>query len=497
MPKVRPSAVAGLWYKADPEALRKQVLGYLAKGKPPKVKGRLVALISPHAGYVYCGAVMGKAYAALKGREKEYDTVVVVGPSHYAPIAASVGEFEAYETPLGRIPVNKEACQFLRRGSPSISFVPEAHGPVETWRGKIGEHSIESQLPFLQVVLGKFKLVPLLIGPRGDERWRIYGRLLAQVAYRWNALLVASSDMSHFPPDGKTARKVDRKTLDAILTLSPERVEEVSEALLKQGIPGLDCTLCGMGAVLSVMYAAKLLGADKAVELGYANSADVEPSAPRVVGYGAVAFFATKGIKPPTSLRKEVGKMGLSHEERVELLKLARRTLEEYLTKGEIPEHEPKSEALRQPKAVFVTLKKKGELRGCIGQIEAVEPLYKAVQHMAIEAATRDPRFYPVRPEELKDIEIEISVLTPFKKVEDVKEIEIGKHGLYIRKGIFSGLLLPQVAVEWGWDRETFLEQVCRKAGLPPDAWKEKDAELFCFEAEVFSEKEEGLRREE
>jgi len=248
------------------------------------------------------------------------------------------------------------------------------------------------------------------------------------------------------------------------------------------------------------MHAARLLGADKALILGYSNSAEVEPNVPRVVGYGAVAFYATKGVKLVPKGRtaakpKGVGRMALSHEERVELLKLARRTLEEYLAKGRIPKYEPKSQRLKEPRAVFVTLKKEGRLRGCIGQIEAVDPLYLAVQRMAVESATRDPRFPPVEPEELEDIEIEISILTPFERVRDIREIEVGRHGLYIRKGFMSGLLLPQVPVEWGWDRDEFLREVCYKAGLPPDAWKDPDAELFKFEAEVFSEESEGLKK--
>lgn len=184
--------------------------------------------------------------------------------------------------------------------------------------------------------------------------------------------------------------------------------------------------------------------------------------------------------------------MFVNDEEKRELLKLARKTLDVYLSEGVVPPYEPKTPMMRELRAVFVTLKKHGDLRGCIGQIRAVDPLYKAVQKMAIEAATRDPRFPPVRHAELKDIEIEISILTPFEPVKDVSEIEVGKHGLYIRKGLYSGLLLPQVPVEWGWDRDEFLEQVCRKAGLPPGAWK--DATLFKFEAQVFNEKELGLK---
>jgi AmmeMemoRadiSam system protein A len=198
-----------------------------------------------------------------------------------------------------------------------------------------------------------------------------------------------------------------------------------------------------------------------------------------VVGYSAVAFFK------PQSLKSE---KWLSEEEEKELLKIARETLESYLSEGKIPHFEVKSESLKEEMGAFVTLKKKGRLRGCIGHVEANKPLYEVVSEMAITAATQDPRFSPVTLDELSEIDIEISVLSPLKKVNNIEEIKVGRDGLVIKKGFASGLLLPQVPVEWGWSREEFLRQVSLKAGLPPDAWKEAD--LYRFTAQVFGEKE-------
>ena len=200
-----------------------------------------------------------------------------------------------------------------------------------------------------------------------------------------------------------------------------------------------------------------------------------------VVGYlSAVAY------------KKEEDKMSysLTEEEKRTLLKIARQTLESYLKDGKIPEFKVDSERLKEKRGVFVTLKKYGELRGCIGRIVADTPLYLAVSQMAIEAATSDPRFRPVTFSELKDIEIEISVLSPFEKVKNLDEIVVGKDGLMIQKGFYSGLLLPQVPVEYGWDKKTYLEHLCLKAGLPPTAYKDKDATIYKFTALVFSEKE-------
>jgi AmmeMemoRadiSam system protein A len=164
------------------------------------------------------------------------------------------------------------------------------------------------------------------------------------------------------------------------------------------------------------------------------------------------------------------------------------------LKEGKIPQFEVVSENLKEKRGAFVTLKKNGLLRGCIGRIVADTALYKLISQVVIDSALNDPRFPPVRYEELKDIEIEISVLTPFTEIENLEEIEVGKHGLMIRKGFYSGLLLPQVPLEYGWDRETFLKHICLKAGLPPDAYKEKDVLLYKFSAIVFSEKDYGLK---
>ena len=180
----------------------------------------------------------------------------------------------------------------------------------------------------------------------------------------------------------------------------------------------------------------------------------------------------------------------LSNEEKRTLLTIARSTLDKYLKEGKPPRIEVDSENLKEKRGAFVTLKKNGQLRGCIGRIVADIPLYKVISEVVIDSAANDPRFPAVEYQELKDIEIEISVLTPFAKVQRIEEIEVGKHGLIIRKGFNSGLLLPQVPGEFGWDREEYLQNLCYKAGLSPNEYKEEGVEIQKFSAEVFSEEE-------
>lgn len=178
----------------------------------------------------------------------------------------------------------------------------------------------------------------------------------------------------------------------------------------------------------------------------------------------------------------------LDENEKLELLKLSRLTLESYIRDKVIPDYKPKSKRLETKCGAFVTLHKNGNLRGCIGYVEAYKPLYETIIEMTIAASTRDPRFEPVTINELNSIDIEISVLSPLEPITDFSKIIIGKHGLVVRQGFYSGLLLPQVAVEWNMDVTTFLEETCRKAGLPRNAYK-NGATVYYFSACVFGEK--------
>ena len=180
----------------------------------------------------------------------------------------------------------------------------------------------------------------------------------------------------------------------------------------------------------------------------------------------------------------------LNEEQKRRLIEVARQAVMAAVAREPAPDLTTDDPDLREPRGAFVTLKKAGQLRGCIGYIEPHAPLIEAVADNAQSAALRDPRFAPVSPQELPAIELEILALTPLEPVADVEEIEIGRHGLVVSRGPYHGLLLPQVPVEWGWDREEFLEHTCLKAGLPPEAWRHDDTELLCFEAEVFSEEE-------
>jgi len=469
-PKVRPAAVAGSFYPADPAELAKMVDGFLAKAAPPPLTG-VVALVAPHAGYEYAGQVAAYSYALLKGRK--FDRVVVISPSHYESFGfASVYDGAAYTTPLGQVPVDRAFAAKLAGMSKLIKLSGLGHTPT---RDK-PEHALEDQLPFLQRVLGQFQLVPIVIGDQSYETCRALGLALAKLIPGTNTLIVASSDLSHYHPYNDAVR-IDHKTLKAIEEwdyLSMSRNFEPSVNVWEA---------CGGYPIIAAMIASERLGASQAKVLNYANSGDVPAGdKTRVVGYGAVAF-----VKPQARAGAVEAPFSLSAREKSELLKIARGSVESAVRNHKQYEYSLAGlEALAQERGAFVTLKEHGQLRGCIGYVAPYKPLYVTVRDVAAFAAMRDTRFRPVTAGELGALEYEISVLSPLRRVLDIKEIRVGQHGLIMKRGDTEGLLLPQVPVEEKWDRATFLEQTCLKAGMSKNCWQSDDTDIFRFTALVF-----------
>ena len=461
--RVRRSVVAGSWYPDDPSELATMMDEMLASVQP--VDGAPIGLIVPHAGYLYSGPVAATGFRQLEGGD--YDVAVIIASDHQLPLSAPISVWTegGFETPLGMVPVNVGLASAVAKASPRISFDPASHE---------GEHPIEIELPFLQRVCPHCSIVPVLMGAADDETVRTLVEALLAVLPDHRVVVVASSDLSHYPVYDDALR-VDGATLAAIETGNPARVRETIRTLMAAGVTNLATCACGEGPILVAMQVARGLGADTTTVLRYANSGDSpDGDQGRVVGYGAVMFWRRE---PPD----------LTEAEREELLALARTTIEEYLATDRIPDYETDAPALSRLSGTFVTLKQHGELRGCVGHTRADVPLYQAVQQMAVAAATGDRRFPPLTPEELADVTVEISVLSPFQRLTDVGEIQVGTHGLTVFKDGRQGILLPQVPVEQGWDRETFLENLCLKAGLPGACWLE-GASLYAFTALVFGE---------
>ncbi len=463
--RVRASVIAGSWYPDDPDELAAMVDGFLAEAEA--VDGAPMALIVPHAGYAYSGPVAAYGFKQLEG--KEYDVAIIIAADHQVPLSNSISVWAegGFATPLGVVAVDEELAGALVAADPRITFDPAAHE---------GEHSIEIQLPFLQRVCPACRIVPVLMGTDDEESVEALANALLSALPGRRAVVIASSDLSHYPAYDD-ARTVDGTTLAAIETGDAPRVRETIAGLMGTGFSNLATCACGEGPILVAMRVAQGLGAETVSILRYANSGDA-PFGDReqVVGYGAVMFWH---YTPPD----------LTGTRREELLKLARTAIAEYLETGNIPDYETEDPVLTRRAGAFVTLRQGDELRGCIGRLWADKPLYRRVQEMAVAAATSDPRFPPLTAEELDNLTVEVSVLSPLRRVIDIRQIEVGTYGLVIIKAGRQGVLLPQVPVEEGWDREEFLGNLCLKAGLTPDCWTDQPA-LYAFTALVFGETE-------
>jgi MEMO1 family protein len=467
--KVRPAAVAGGFYPADPKALAAMIGEMLEGVALPAVEGAILAAVAPHAGYPYSGPVAAYTYAALKGRK--YSRVVVIAPSHFAAFGfTSVYDGDAYATPLGLVPVDKEFARELVKMSPGSELSEKGHAP-----GLMGaEHAIEVQLPWLQMVLGEFELVPVVMGEQGYESSRALGVALAKLIHGGDTLILASSDLSHYHPYAE-AESIDGKTLAALaegdyFSMSRNFQVRVWEA-------------CGGAPIVAAMIAAERMGANQARALKYLNSGDTSGDRSRVVGYSADLFVKSE------QARAEQAAFSLTEEEKAELLAIARNSVDSIVReKRPYAPEAPASETLKREHGAFVTITAEGSLRGCIGYTSPVQPLYITVRDTAALAAQRDPRFPAVTAAELPQLAFEISVLSPLRRVADPGEIQVGRDGLLVKNGHREGLLLPQVAVEQHWDRQRFLEGTCAKAGLGRHCWQDESTDIFRFTAAVFGE---------
>ncbi len=465
--KVREPAVAGSFYPSDPKELRSMIEGFLSEAPRTTVPGKTIAIVSPHAGYIYSGKTAAAGYKTLEGLS--FDTVIVIGPSHhYAFDGAAIYADGPYRTPLGDVPLDTALIDAIKKSGEGITTDPVFQ---ET------EHSVEVEIPFLQVVLGNFKLVPIVMGSRNLAACEDLAQAIAGAVGTKKVLIVASSDLSHYYPRD-VAKKLDGVFRSFLAKNDPDGmydsfVTKKSEA-------------CGGGPVVTTLLAAKSLGSTGVVVTKYDDSGTETGDTSAVVGYMSAVVYGRGG--PPAG-EGDTGGGLLSAAEKKKLLSIARTSIECGLTGKDFPNFGVSSPALKEMGAAFVTLKKNGDLRGCIGYIEPILPLWETVKEVAAEAAFHDQRVSrKLSKDELKDITIEISVLSKLSRSRASNEIVIGRDGVQIRKDGRSGIFLPQVPVEQGWGLDEYLQNLCEKAGLMPNDWKQKDARLFTFTADVFSE---------
>ncbi|MCG8698611.1 MAG: AmmeMemoRadiSam system protein B [Bacteroidales bacterium] len=467
----RQSVVAGRFYSSNGDELRNDLKSLFSQSKQKHASNAPLAIISPHAGYVFSGQVAASAFNQV-AHNKTYENIFVLASSHHIYMdGASIYNVGNYQTPLGLIKVNTQLANDLISKHKEFEFKADAHSK---------EHSLEVQLPFLQYKMKTdFQIVPIVIGTQNKNICRKIANALKPYFNEKN-LFVISTDLSHYPKY-EDAVVVDKNITDAICTNSSEAFLGAIQENNKQKIQGLATSICGWTSTLTLLYLTENNPGIKYQLIDYKNSGDSPyGEKDRVVGYAAISI--SKQAEQSSSFK-------LTDDEQKQLLAIARNTLLRKIAKQEIPPVDVNTlpEILKAQTGAFVTLHKHEKLRGCIGNFSPSTPLYQVVEEMAIAAALNDHRFTPVTADEINELEIEISVLTPMKKVNNEEDIVLGKHGIYIQKGNRGGTFLPQVATETGWNKEQFLGYCSmQKAGLGWDGWKEAD--LYTYEAIVFNE---------
>jgi hypothetical protein len=472
----RQPSVAGRFYSADKVTLTKDITKLFESCKKSPGDWNVRALICPHAGYIFSGEVAASAYSVIP-KNRVYKNVFIIGSSHVMYFdGASVYNSGDFVTPLGKISVNREIANRLILNNKVFAFPTNAH---------LQEHSIEVQLPFIQYYLKDHpSIVPVIIGTDNENTVR----KIAEALRPWftpENLFVISSDFSHYP-SYKNAVEIDNITAMSILSGDPKKFLSTLSTNASNKISGLATSMCGWTSGLTLLYLAEGNTNLEMKLIDYANSGDSPAGGKEeVVGYNAIEMIEKK---TDTQNSKDEDFI-FSEKERKQLFTIAKNSIESKLSnkKPDITDEKSMPGNLKKPFGAFVTLKINGNLRGCIGRFISTEPLYQVVQKSAISSAFEDPRFSPLSKDEYTRTDIEITVLGPLKKISDIKEIVLGKHGIYIKKGFNAGTMLPQVATENGWTVEEFLGYTSRdKAGLGWDGWK--DAEIFIYEGVVLED---------
>ena len=473
-PVIRPATQANRFYTGDAQELAQEVDSFLARHKGSPQFDNLAALIVPHAGYYYSGNVAASAYMTINPK-KSYKRIFLLGPSHNVWLdGASVNtEADYYATPLGNVKVDRETALKLTEDS-VFTYAPEAHD---------NEHCLEVQLPFLQRLFTQSvpSIVPIIISTNDFQQLIRIADALKPYLNDEN-LFIISSDFSHYP-SYDDAYEVDARTGRAIESGSVERLIAAVERNRRSGKRNLSTCACGQVAIITLMLMCNEQYDIR--HLLYQNSGDISGERDRVVGYHSFAF-----LRPNQDGTKQTdSEFSLSDEDKRILKDIALTSIRDSLDGKPVAAANysliTNHYSLQRKCGAFVSLHKHGRLRGCIGHFGEDVPLYEIVAEMARAAAFQDPRFSPVTRDELDDLDIEISVLTPMRRIQSLDEFELHRHGIYIRKGYRSGTYLPQVADEVNWTKEEFVSHCSQdKAGLGWDGWK--DAELYVYEAIVF-----------
>ena len=466
---IRQAAVAGQFYPADRQEAIQELENHFRPFNNCERRNDIQAVIVPHAGWVFSGEVAASAFAHINP-DKTYERIFLIGPSHHVYLDAIAVDTAPthYATPLGEVEVDSDVCQELAKNQPLFKY---------DLRAFQREHCLEVELPFLQHHLKHMPpIVPIVIATDDFAKLIDLNDALAPYFNQHN-LWVISSDFSHYP-NYDDACKVDQRMAEAIKSGNVQILGNTVERNEKEHIQGLSTCACGLSGIFTLLLNCHRDASLTVKHIMYRNSGDSPyGDHDHVVGYHSFILYPDQKAAPAFTLDRD---------EMATLLQIARESIHSACTHQPMPVIDI-NEKLTQPLGAFVTLHKNEQLRGCIGHFGEDTPLHRIVKEMALAAAFDDPRFPKVTANELDDISIEISVLTPLQRIQSADEFIYGRQGIYMRKGFRSGTFLPQVAEEVDWTKEEFLGHCARdKAGIGWNGWR--DAELYTYEAIRFEE---------
>jgi len=457
----REMAVAGQFYPSDKKELEKMIKSLMSDAI--KIEGKAIflpILVLPHAGYEFSGAVVAAGFKQIQN--KEINRIVLLGRSHQSYFSGvSADTNNIWKTPLGDLEVDQD---WIKTMTEKYDFMNQDEFVHQQ------EHSLEVLTPFIKEIFdNKIKIVPLLLGEDdGLDFQKIAQGFLDNIDNK--TLFVISTDLSHYPEYQK-AKNIDQKTIRAILTGNLEKFQDEMRELklLEVGKNNVDTLACAEPAVAIAESLAEKLGA-KGTLFRYANSGDFYPDTRgRVVGYAAIGFYSNKELKSlenSSEIDASIDASILNQDEQRKALEIARLTIENSFKNQDYNPDVAGMDIFKEKRGSFVTLKKDGQLRGCIGNFNPNKNLAENISEMARAAAFNDARFTPLQSNEFENIKIEISVLSPMQKINNPELVEVGKHGVYVHQGVNSGVFLPQVATEAGWNREEFLDNLCENKAL-------------------------------
>ncbi|NLF92325.1 MAG: AmmeMemoRadiSam system protein B [Oligosphaeraceae bacterium] len=483
--EVRNSQCAGAFYPGEAKALRHEIERLLQEAEDCAAGREIFAAAVPHAGYVYSAAIAAPVFKALS--QAAFDTIVIIGHDFGRQAPGIIGvlpDFNVYRTPLGDMPVDTALRDALRRDEPRLISNNQVHS---------AEHSIEVQLPFLQITHPQVKILPLLFGEVTPEHCRALVEVLEKNCGSRRLMILSSTDLAHYPSKN-TAASLDGQTISFAEHFDLPGLCQWKDGGDWMKLPGVETPICSAGGLGVAMLWAQRRGATRALTLKRGTSGDIPGGDNRrVVSYTSLLFVKdSPGSSMAASEAQTAAAEGkdflLSAEAQRYLLGLARQRITAAVRGQSWQLQAPGLAEVQQPGAVFVTLHKEQRLRGCIGTTRAEYPLYQAVAELAYAAAFEDSRFPQLTAAELPALAIEISVLSPLQPVSSAAAIVPGKHGVVVRRDGRSGLFLPQV-----WEqlpaKEDFLDYLCaEKAGLPARAWKESGTALYVFTVFAFAE---------